>query len=154
MAALAARASFTLTFDSNGLPVRFALTTGKALDNCLVLALLAGPEIGSDVACGSVDRGYDAEWIRTHCTAHGQTSHRNEPGETGPSTVLTIQSSCSSTRLSNIAVSQSLLQTAGNYLAVIQLAAIRLRSRINEVHTLVELSGELVMLLMEITFWS
>src|ERR1700730_14470182 len=55
-------------------------------------------------------------------------------------------------RLSNIAVSQSLLQTAGNCLAVIQLAAIRLRSGINEVHTLVELSGDLVMLLMEITF--
>jgi transposase len=69
--------------DTNGLPVCLALTTGKALDNCLVLALLAGPEIGSDVACGSVDRGYDAEWIRAldgpHCTAHGQTSHRNEP---------------------------------------------------------------------------
>jgi hypothetical protein len=158
MAALAARASFTPSFDTNGLPVRLALTTGKALDNCPVLALLAGPEIGSDVACGSVDRGYDAEWIRAldgpHCTAHGQTSHRNEPGESGPSTALAIQSSCSSTRLSNIAVSQSLLQTAGNYLAVIQLAAIRLRSRINEVHTLAELSGELVMLLMEITFWS
>src|ERR1700730_2582047 len=118
MAALAARASFTPSFDTNGLPVRLALTTGKALDNCLVLALLAGPEIGSDVACGSVDRGYDAEWIRAldglHCTGHAQTSHRNEPGESGPSTALAIQSSCSSTRLSNIAVSQSLLQTAGN----------------------------------------
>ena len=102
--------------DTNGLPVRLALTTGKALDNCPVLALLAGPEIGSDVACGSVDRGYDAEWIRAldgpHCTGHGQTSHRNEPGESGPSTALAIQSSCSSTRLSNVAVPQSLLQTS------------------------------------------
>jgi hypothetical protein len=156
MAALAARASFTPSFDTNGLPVRLALTPGKALDNCLVLALLAGPEIGSNAACGSVARGYDAEWIRAldgpHCTAHGQTSHRNEPAESGPSTALAIQASCSSTRLSNIAVSQSLLQTAGNYLAVIQIAAIRLKSRINEVHTLVELSGELVLLLREITF--
>jgi hypothetical protein len=41
---------------------------------------------------------------------------------------------------------------AANYLAVIQLAAIRLRSRINEVHTLVELIGDLVLLLREITF--
>jgi hypothetical protein len=40
-------ASFTPSFDTNGLAVRPALTTGKALDNCLVLALLAGPEIGS-----------------------------------------------------------------------------------------------------------
>src|ERR1700730_6923338 len=93
MAALAARASFTPTFDSNGLPVRLALTTGKALDSCLVLALLAGPEIASNVACGSVDCGYDAEWIRVldgpHSTAHGQTSHRNEPGE-WTSTALAI----------------------------------------------------------------
>jgi hypothetical protein len=65
-----------------------ALTTAKALDSCLVLPLLADPEIGSDVACGSVDRGYGAEWTRAldgpHCTAHRQTSHRNEPGESGP----------------------------------------------------------------------
>jgi hypothetical protein len=33
--------------DISGLPMRLALTTGKALDSCLVLALLAGPEIGS-----------------------------------------------------------------------------------------------------------
>jgi hypothetical protein len=83
MAALAARASFTPSFDTNGLPVRLALTTGKALDNCLVLALLAGPELRSDVACGSVDCGYDAEWIRAldgpHCTAHGK-----HPTETNP----------------------------------------------------------------------
>jgi hypothetical protein len=86
MAALAARASFTPSFDTNGLPVRLALTTGKALDNCLVLALLAGPEIGSDVACGSVDRGYDAEWIRAldgpHCTGHAK-----HPTETNPERV-------------------------------------------------------------------
>src|ERR1700730_2342196 len=141
MAALAARASFTPLFDSNGLPERLALTTGKALDNCLVLALLAGLEIGSDVACGSVDRGYGAEWIRAldgpHCTAHGQTSHRNEPRESGPSTALAIQSSCSSTRLSNVAVSQSLLQTSSQFtLPSFSLQAIRLRSLINEVPTL------------------
>jgi hypothetical protein len=47
--------------DTNGLPMRVALTTGNALDSCLVLALLAGPEIGTNVACGSVDCGYDAE---------------------------------------------------------------------------------------------
>jgi hypothetical protein len=101
--------------DTNGLPVCLALTTGKALDNCRVLALLAGPEIGSNVACGSVDRCYDAEWIRAldglHCTALGQTSHSNEPEE-WTRTALAIQSSCSSTRLSNVAVPQSLLQTS------------------------------------------
>ena len=74
--------------DINGLPEHLALTTAKALDSCLVLPLLADPEIGSDVACGSVDRGYGAEWTRAldgpHCSAHRQTSHRNEPGESGP----------------------------------------------------------------------
>ena len=50
--------------DINGLPMRLALTNAKALDSCFVLLLLAGPEIGRDVACGSVDRGYDAEWTR------------------------------------------------------------------------------------------
>ena len=156
MAALAARASFTPSFDTNGLPVRLALTIGKALDNCLVLALLAGPEIGSDVACGSVDRGYDAEWITAlegpHCTAHGQTSHRNKPGESGPSTALAIQSSLFFNKIEQhrrVAIATS---NSRHYLAVIQLAAIRLRSRINQVHTLVELSGDLVMLLMEIMF--
>jgi hypothetical protein len=78
--------------DTNRLPMRLALTTGKALDSCLVLALLAGPEIGSNFAC-DVDCGYDAEWIRAldgpRCTAHGQTSHRNEPGE-WTSTALAI----------------------------------------------------------------
>ena len=85
---VASRASFMPSSIPNGLPMRLALTTGNALDSCLVFGLLAGPEIGSDVACGSVDRGYGAEWTRAldgpHCTAHRQTSHRNEPGESGP----------------------------------------------------------------------
>ena len=37
--------------DINGLPMRLALTAAKALDSCLILPSLAGPEIGSDVAC-------------------------------------------------------------------------------------------------------
>jgi hypothetical protein len=63
------------------------------------IGLLAGPEIGSNVACGSVDCGYDAEWIRAldgpHCTAHGQKSHRTETRREWSSTALAIQSSCS-----------------------------------------------------------
>src|ERR1700751_404998 len=83
-----ARAQAGGAIAANGLPEHLALTTAKALDSCLVLPLLADPEIGSDVACGSVDRGYGAEWTRAldgpHCSAHRQTSHRNEPGESGP----------------------------------------------------------------------
>ena len=61
---VASRASFMPSSIPNGLPMRLALTTGNALDSCLVFGLLAGPEIGSDVACGSVDCGYYAE---RHC---------------------------------------------------------------------------------------
>jgi hypothetical protein len=46
--------------DTNGLPVRLALTIAKP-DGRRVLALLAGLKSGSNVACRSADREYDAE---------------------------------------------------------------------------------------------
>ena len=48
--------------DTNGLPVRLALTTGEAHDNRLVLSLLSGLKSGAMLLA---DRGYDADWIRT-----------------------------------------------------------------------------------------
>jgi hypothetical protein len=85
--AVASQASFMPSSIPNGLPMRLALTTGNAFDSCLVLALLAGPEIGSDVACGSVDCGYHAERIRAldgpHCAAHGIHPTETNP-ESGP----------------------------------------------------------------------
>jgi hypothetical protein len=84
---VASRASFMPSSIPNGLPMRLALTTGNALDSCLVFVLLAGPEIGSDVACGSVVCHYDAEWIRAldgpHCIAHGEHPTETNP-ESGP----------------------------------------------------------------------
>src|SRR5262249_35087089 len=47
--------------DSNGLPVRLALTPGEAHDNRVVGKLLSRLKSGSMLLA---DRGYDADWIR------------------------------------------------------------------------------------------
>jgi transposase len=47
--------------DTNGLPVRLALTTGEAHDNRLADKLLSRLKPGSMLLA---DRGYDADWIR------------------------------------------------------------------------------------------
>jgi transposase len=54
--------------DSNGLPVRLALTTGEAHDNRLVLTLLSGLKSGA-MLLG--DRGFDADWIRALVSQYG-----------------------------------------------------------------------------------
>jgi transposase len=54
--------------DSSGLPVRLALTTGKAHDNRLAAKLLSRLKSGSMLLA---DRGYDADWIRTLVRQHG-----------------------------------------------------------------------------------
>jgi IS5 family transposase len=54
--------------DSNGLPVRLALTAGEAHDNRLAAALLSGLKSGAMLLA---DRGYDADWIRGLATQHG-----------------------------------------------------------------------------------
>jgi transposase len=48
--------------DSNGLPVRLALTAGEAHDNRLAGKLLSRLKSGTMLLA---DRGYDADWIRT-----------------------------------------------------------------------------------------
>ena len=47
--------------DTNGSPVRLALTTGEAHDNRLAPKLLSRLKTGTMVLG---DRGYDADWIR------------------------------------------------------------------------------------------
>ena len=47
--------------DTNGLPVRIALTAGEAHDNRLAAKLLSRLKSGSMLLA---DRGYDADWIR------------------------------------------------------------------------------------------
>ena len=47
--------------DTNGLPVRLALTAGEAHDNRLAGRLLSRLKSGTMLLA---DRGYDADWIR------------------------------------------------------------------------------------------
>ena len=68
--------------DTNGLPVRLALTAGEAHDNRLAGRLLSRLKSGTMLLA---DRGYDAEWIRALASKRGgganipPTSNRNEP---------------------------------------------------------------------------
>ena len=68
--------------DTNGLPVRLALTAGEAHDNRLVGKLLSRLSSGTMLLA---DRGYDADWIRAlvakrHAWANiPPRSNRNEP---------------------------------------------------------------------------
>jgi transposase len=54
--------------DTNGLPVRLALTAGEAHDNCLADKLLSRLKSGSLLLA---DRGYDADWIRALAARKG-----------------------------------------------------------------------------------
>jgi len=69
-------------FDTNGLPVRLALTAGEAHDNRLAVKLLSRLKSGAMLLA---DRGYDADWIREIAAAKGAwanippRSNRNDP---------------------------------------------------------------------------
>jgi len=54
--------------DSNGLPVRLALTAGQVHDNRLATKLLSRLKSGAMLLA---DRGYDAGWIRALVSQHG-----------------------------------------------------------------------------------
>ena len=54
--------------DTNGLPVRLALTAGEAHDNRLADQLLSRLKFGSMLLA---DRGYDADWIRAFVATKG-----------------------------------------------------------------------------------
>ena len=63
--------------DTNGLPVRLALTAGEAHDNRLAGKLLSRLKSGAMLLA---DRGYDADWIRALVRprrAHGPTSRHD-----------------------------------------------------------------------------
>jgi transposase len=57
--------------DTNGLPVRLALTAGEAHDNRLAGRLLSRLKSGTMLLA---DRGYDADWIRALASKMGQHS--------------------------------------------------------------------------------
>jgi transposase len=123
--------------DTNGLPVRLALTAGETHDNRLAGSLLSGLKSRSMLLA---DRGYDADWIRALVTKqHAWTSiprrsNRNEP----------ICFSRHLYRARNLVerffnkikqcrrVATRYDKLAANYLAFVQLASIRLWLRANE----------------------
>jgi transposase len=54
--------------DTNGLPIRLALTAGEAHDNRLARKLLSRLKSGTMLLA---DRGYDADWIRALAAERG-----------------------------------------------------------------------------------
>jgi transposase len=114
--------------DTNGLPVRLALTKGEAHDNRLAGKLLSRLKSGSMLLA---DRGYDADWIRSNIPPR---CNRIEPICFSPylycawNLVERFFNKIKQCR--RIATRYDKL--AANYLAFIQLASIRLWPRANE----------------------
>jgi transposase len=61
--------------DTNGLPVRLALTAGEAHDNRLAGKLLSRLKSGTMLLA---DRGYDADWIRALVRQRGAWAYRTK----------------------------------------------------------------------------
>jgi transposase len=123
--------------DTNGLPVRLALTAGEAHDNRLAGSLLSRLKPGSMLLA---DRGYDADWIRAIVAKRRAwanippRSNRNEPICFSPylyrARNLVERFFNRIKQCRRIATRYDKL--AANYLAFIQLASIRLWLRVNE----------------------
>ena len=123
--------------DTNGLPVRLALTAGEGHDNRLAGNLLSRLKPGTMLLA---DRGYDADWIRALAAKRGAwanippRSNRNEPICFSP---LLYRARNMVERFFNKIkqcrrVATRYDKLAANYLAFIQLASIRLWLRVNE----------------------
>jgi transposase len=96
--------------DTNGLPVRLALTAGEAHDNRLAGKLLSRLKSGTMLLA---DRGYDADWIRALVRQHGawanippKRSGQRRYASVRIFTGLATWLSGSSTKSSTIGVSQ------------------------------------------------
>ena len=96
--------------DTNGLPLRLALTAGEAHDNRLAGKLLSRLKSGTMLLA---DRGYDSDWIRALATKRRAWANipprlnRNDPICFSPHlTVRATWSNASSTRSSSVAGSQ------------------------------------------------
>ena len=123
--------------DTNGLPVRLALTPGEAHDNRLARKLLSGLKPGSMLLA---DRGYDADCIRGLAIKKGgwanipPKSNRNAPICFSPylyrarNRVERFFNRIKQCRR----VATRYDKLAANYLAFVQLASIRLWLRVNE----------------------
>ncbi len=123
--------------DTNGLPVRLALTTREAHDNRLAGKLLSRLKSGTMLLA---DRGYDADWIRLLATERGAWTNipprcnRKEPICFSPHLYrarnLVERFFNKIKQCRRVATRYDKL--AANYLASIQLASIRLWLRVNE----------------------
>jgi len=123
--------------DTNGLPVRLALTAGEAHDNRLAGSLLSRLTAGSMLLA---DRGYDADWIRELVTKRRAwanippRSYRNEPICFSPHLYRArnlVERFFNKIKQSR-RVATRYDKLAANYLAFVQLASIRLLLRVNE----------------------
>jgi transposase len=123
--------------DTRGLPVRLALTAGEAHDNRLARKLRSRLKSGSRLLAAG---GSDAGWIRDHATKRGAwanippESNRNDPICFSPylyrARNLVERSFNRIKQCRRVATRRDKL--AGNYLAFVQLALIRLWLRDNE----------------------
>jgi transposase len=123
--------------DTNGLPVKLALTAGESHDNRLAGRLLSRLKAGSMLL---PDRGYDADWIRALVTKQGAwanippRSNGNEPICFSPHLYrarnLVERFFNKIKQCRRVATRYDKL--AANYLAFVQLASIRLWLRVNE----------------------
>src|SRR5262245_21296990 len=123
--------------DTNGLPVRLALTAGEAHENRLASKLLSRLKSGSMLLA---DRGYDAGWIRALATRKGALANipprcnRSEPICFSPylyrARNLVERFFNKIKHCRRVATRYDKL--APNYLAFVQLASIRLWLRVNE----------------------
>jgi transposase len=123
--------------DTDGLPVRLALTAGEAHDNRLAVKLLSRLKSGSMLLA---DRGYDADWIRALAGQHGAWANipprRNRNDALCFSPYLYRARNLVERFFNKIKqcrrVATRYDKLAVNYLAFIQLASIRLWLRANE----------------------
>ena len=123
--------------DTNGLPIRLALTAGEAHDNRLADKLLSRLKSGSMLLA---DRGYDADWIRALAARNGVLANipprcnRREPICFSPypyrARNLVERFFNKIKHCRRVATRYDKL--AANYLAFVQLASIRLWLRVNE----------------------
>ena len=123
--------------DTNGLPVRLALTAGEAHDNRLAGRLLSRLKSGTMLLA---DRGYDADWIRALVRQHGAWANippkRNRTEALCFSPYLYRARNLVERFFNKIKhcrrVATRYDKLAANYLAFVQLASIRLWLRANE----------------------
>jgi transposase len=123
--------------DTNGIPVRLALTAGEAHDNRLAGRLLSRLKSGTMLLA---DRGYDADWIRALASKKGAWANIpprcNRIGPICFSPYLYRARNLVERFFNRIKqcrrVATRYDKLAANYLAFVQFASIRLWLRVNE----------------------